>query len=54
MGSRTLSPERVSEALGRGRSAFAAKAWADACAHLSAANRETPLGAADLEAPYIE
>jgi DNA-binding NarL/FixJ family response regulator len=49
MGSRTLPTERVSEAVVRGRSAFAAKAWAEACAHLSAADRDMPLGAADLE-----
>jgi DNA-binding NarL/FixJ family response regulator len=49
MGSRTLDPERVTDAVARGRAAFAAKAWADAYARLSVADREGPLDPFDLE-----
>src|SRR4051794_22733168 len=48
MGSRTLDPERVTDVVARGRSAFAAKAWAEAHARLSAAEREAPLDPSDL------
>jgi DNA-binding NarL/FixJ family response regulator len=49
MGSRTLVPERVTDAVAGGRAAFAAKAWVDAHSRLSAADRQAPLGPADLE-----
>ena len=49
MGSRTLDPERVTDAVARGRAAFAAKAWVEAHARLSAADREVPLDPSDLE-----
>jgi hypothetical protein len=39
----------VAGALVRGRSAFAANAWADAYERLSAAAREAPLEPGDLE-----
>src|SRR6266511_2678777 len=38
-----------SEALDRGRESFARRAWGDSFACLSAADRETPLEAEDLE-----
>ena len=38
-----------SEALDRGRESFARRAWGDSYANLSAADRETPLEAEDLE-----
>lgn len=39
----------TADAFDRGREAFRRQAWADACAHLSAADRETPLEPEDLE-----
>jgi ATP/maltotriose-dependent transcriptional regulator MalT len=39
----------AAEALDRGRESFGRRAWADAFAQLSAADRESPLGAEDLE-----
>ena len=41
----------MADALGEGRSAFVAQAWADAYARLSAADRAAPLEADDLERP---
>src|SRR5687768_2608193 len=37
------------DALDQGRESFGRQAWADACAHLSAADQEAPLGLQDLE-----
>jgi DNA-binding CsgD family transcriptional regulator len=39
----------AAEALDRGRESFGRRVWADAFAQLSAADRESPLGAEDLE-----
>ncbi len=39
----------AADALDRGRRSFGRHAWAEAHAHLSAADQEAPLGAADLE-----
>jgi DNA-binding CsgD family transcriptional regulator len=39
----------AADALDRGRESFGRRAWADACAQLSAADRESPLEAEDLE-----
>ncbi|MGH2946146.1 MAG: LuxR C-terminal-related transcriptional regulator [Solirubrobacteraceae bacterium] len=39
----------MAEARARGRESFARQAWADACAELSAADREAPLEPEDLE-----
>ncbi len=39
----------VSDELARGRHCYAASAWADAFALLSQADKEVPLGVADLE-----
>ncbi len=39
----------TADVLDRGRASYARRAWADAFAQLSAADRETPLGPADLE-----
>ena len=39
----------AADALDRGRESFGRRAWADAFAQLSAADRESPLEAEDLE-----